>query len=222
MKKASSRRAGAVRGSPACGRGPRRRRSIVLGLLGGISAGKTTVAALFAGEGADVVSADAIVHRHLARRSLRERMAVRLGVALPAALPAFKAALARIIFASARARRKAERLLHPLVDAEIRRRLRRAGGARLIVLDVPLLLETRMSRYCDALAFVSAPAAARAARAAKARGWTARELRARERCQAPLRRKRAASRWRIDNGRGLAATRRQVARIWHELRELDE
>lgn len=222
MNTAYTRRAGQVRGSMAGGRGPQRPRGFVLGLLGGISAGKTTVAALFADKGADVLSADAIVHRHLARRALRARLARRLGVALPAALPDFKAALARIIFASVRARRKAERVLHPLVDAEIRRRLRRARGARLIVFDVPLLLETRMSRYCDALAFVHAPAAARAARAAKARGWTARELRVREQCQAPLPRKRAASRWRIDNGRGLDATRRQVARIWHELRELDD
>ena len=220
MKKASSGRTGAAFGPPAPRRSSGRR--FVLGLLGGISAGKTTVAALFADHGAEAVSADAIVHRHLARRAVRAQLAQRLGVALPAALPAFKAALARIIFASAQARRKAERVLHPLVDAEIRRRLRRPGGAPLIVLDVSLLRETRMSRYCHALAFVDAPAAARAARAAKARGWTARELRARERCQAPLSRKRAASRWRIDNGRGLAATRRQVARIWHELLELDE
>ncbi len=189
----------------------------VIGLVGGIGAGKTTVARLFAALGAEVVSADAIVHRHLARAAVRARIRAALGVALPGEVPEFKAALARVIFSVAAARRAAERVLHPLVEAEIARRVRRAGKGAVIVLDVPLLLEARMQRHCDALAFVHAPAAVRLARAGEARGWSAAQLRARERCQAPLRRKRASSRWRIDNGRGIAATRRQVVKIWREL-----
>jgi dephospho-CoA kinase len=125
--------------------------------------------------------------------------------------------LARLIFGAARARRTVERVLHPLVDTEILRRLRRVGGSAVVVLDVPLLLEARMQRACDALAFVHAPAAIRAARATKARGWSVAEFRARERCQDSLARKRALSHWRIENGRDRAATRRQVAKIWHEL-----
>lgn len=189
----------------------------VVGLLGGIGAGKSTVAGLFAALGAEVVSADAIVHRHLARAAVRARIRAALGIALPADVPGFKAALARVIFSVAAARRAVERVLHPLVEAAIARHVRRAGKGAVIVLDVPLLLEARMQRRCDALAFVHAPAAVRVARAAEARGWNAAELRARERCQAPLRRKRTLSRWRIDNGRSIAATRRQVAKIWREL-----
>jgi dephospho-CoA kinase len=196
---------------------PPRRRAAVLGLVGGIGAGKTTVAALFADLGARVLCADAIVHRELARRSVRARIAAALGAALPLEAAGFKSALAALIFTRPRARRAVERILHPLVKDRIRRALGDGPRRGVVVLDVPLLVEARMDACCDALAFVHAPAAVRAARAAKSRGWSPGELRARERCQAPLAEKRARCGFRIDNGRGRAATRRQVKAIWQEL-----
>jgi dephospho-CoA kinase len=123
--------------------------------------------------------------------------------------------VAGIVFGSLAARRRVERVLHPLVERAIRRRIR-ASRRRVVVLDVPLLIEAGMREYCHRLVFVEAPRRERRARTA-ARGWTAREFAARERAQLSLAAKRAASDAIIDNGKGLAHTRAQVLGIWHDI-----
>ena len=192
-----------------------RRRTI--GLLGGIGSGKTTVGGLFQDLGADLVSADEIVHRLLRQEGVRKRLAAALGCPLPRGDRALRRFLAERIFRAAEDRRRVEGVLHPLVDREIRRRLARRATAPAVVLDVPLLLEAGMTHYCDTLVFVQAPGTVRLSRVEEARGWKPAEVRAREHAQASLAAKRAASDWLIDNGDGLDATRAQVAELWESL-----
>jgi dephospho-CoA kinase len=191
----------------------------VIGLLGGIGAGKTTVAELFGELGAEVVCADAIVHRLLQERRVRARLSRALASELPADDTALRRALAGRIFGCAEDRRRVEAVLHPLVDREIRRRLgqRRTGGPAAVVLDVPLLLEADMAGYCDTLVFIAAPRRERFARVRRSRNWSAAQAHARERVQRGLREKRKVSDWIIDNGKSLARTRGQVRRIWESL-----
>jgi dephospho-CoA kinase len=128
--------------------------------------GKSPVAAAFRRRHIPVFDADAAVHRLQARG----------GRALPAIARAFpgtvrggmldRAALRQIVLSDRAALKRLESIMHPLVRAEQRRFLARArgAGARLAVLDIPLLFETGGDKACDQVMVVSAPAAVQFAR----------------------------------------------------------
>lgn len=188
----------------------------VVGLLGGVGSGKSLVAGLLRARGARVIDADRLAHEALRAPAVRRAVRARWGDAvLDAKGRVDRAALGRRVFGDPRALRRLNGLIHPRVRARIRERLRRARrGGRPIVLDVPLLMESPLRRACAWLVFVDAPAAVRARRTARARGWSPREFARRERFQADVRRKRAAAHVRIDNGGTLRDTARQVALLY--------
>lgn len=166
----------------------------VLGLLGGIGAGKSHVARrLVALVSASVVDADREATGVLAACAADGRLAALLGpeVVGPGGAPD-RAAIARRVFDDERALRGLEALVHPLVIEHIEQRVReyRAGtGPALLVLDAPLLLERGLDPLCDVLWFVDVPDALRQERAA-GRGLSPSEIQRRERRQLPLARKR--------------------------------
>ena len=166
----------------------------VLGLLGGIGAGKSHVARRLAVlVGAAVVDADREATRALAVCAADGRLAALLGPesAGTDGTPD-RAAIARRVFDDDGALRGLEALVHPLVLEHIERRVhdhRGATGPALLVLDVPLLLERNLDALCDVLWFVEVPEALRQERAA-ARGLSPAEIRRRERRHVSLARKR--------------------------------
>jgi dephospho-CoA kinase len=84
-------------------------------------------------------------------------------------------ALRRAVLGDPAALRRLEAIVHPLVRAEQQRFLGRwrGRGARLVVLDIPLLFETRRrGREFDAVLVVSAPASVQRARVLARRGMT--------------------------------------------------
>jgi dephospho-CoA kinase len=138
----------------------------VLGLTGGIGMGKSTAAAAFRRSRIPVFDADATVHALQAPggRALRA-----IGAAFPGTVRADAAgravldrgALREQVLADPAALRRLEAIVHPLVRAEecaFVARARRAG-ARLAVLDIPLLLETGGDARVDLVVVVSAPRA---------------------------------------------------------------
>ena len=188
---------------------------IVLGLTGSIAMGKSTVAAMFREEGADVFDADAAVHR-LMRPG---------GAAFDPISKAFpgciekggidRRALGRAVFGSPGKLRQLEGIVHPLVGAARREWLRdrRIRGAPLAVMDVPLLLEDRPSRYCDAVAVVSAPRWHQRRRAMSRPGMTESKLRGILAGQLDDEIKRRRADFVIPTGKGLRTTRRHVRMI---------
>ena len=124
----------------------------VLGLTGGIACGKSHVAAELRALGVPVLDADAISRAVTAEG----------GEALPAIRQAFgdavfegdtlnRRALGDIVFASAPHRRALEAIIHPLVQRTMLERMDQAAeaGAKVVILDVPLLFETGMDALCD-------------------------------------------------------------------------
>jgi len=121
-----------------------------LGLTGGIGSGKSTVAGLLAGHGAAVIDADAISRQATAPG----------GAAITAIRQAFgpglitaEGALDRermraLAFGDATARLRLEQIIHPLVGQETQRQADAAtrAGARCIVYDIPLLVESKRWR----------------------------------------------------------------------------
>src|SRR5262245_50331946 len=194
-----------------------RRRSSIVGLLGGVGSGKSAVAALFKENGARVVDADRIAHGVLEDRGVRRTLASWWGPEVLRGGRVDRAVVARRAFGSAADRNRLNALVHPKIRRALRGEIlkgRRRGG--VLVVEAALLLETGSDGWCDVLVFVDAPAAVRRRRA-RSRGWTAEEWRRRERSQWPVARKRKRADYVIDNGGSRAAARKQVERILQEL-----
>jgi dephospho-CoA kinase len=179
-------------------------RAMVIGVVGGIGSGKSTVGRLIAelGEGI-VVDSDALAKRALERDDVRAQLVRWWGpeVLTPEG-QADRARIAAIVFEKPDERTRLEALVHPLVRqsrAELIARAR-AQGRSLAVIDAPLLLEAGIDKECDLVVFVDTPRERRLARVSATRGWTEAELSRREAAQWDLERKRGASDAVISNG----------------------
>lgn len=132
----------------------------VLGLTGPSGAGKSTVAYIFARRGWAVVDADKIARAVVASGSgcLKGLVgAFGSGILLPDG-GLDRKALARAAFSSAEDVRTLDRLTHPYIVAEIRKRLDELeeAGRTLMLLDAPALYESGADELCDGvLAVVS-------------------------------------------------------------------
>lgn len=192
---------------------------IVIGLTGSIGAGKTTVASQFARLGARVCAADAIVHALLAPGGrgvdtvARDFPMTREGSGIS------RDRLGKHVFADAAALAVLEAILHPLVQEEERRFVHRQRrlGARLVVLDIPLLFETKAQIRCDYTAVATAPAFIQRRRVMKRPGMTQERLSAILARQMPDRQKRRLTDFVIHTGLGRAYSFRQVHTIVRQL-----
>jgi dephospho-CoA kinase len=117
---------------------------LVVGLTGGIGSGKSTVSALLEERGAVIVDADRIAREVVAPGGPAYQPVVdRFGPGVVTADGAIdRPALAAVVFADPSARADLEAITHPVVGATMAERLTaQAGADRVVVLDVPLLVE---------------------------------------------------------------------------------
>jgi dephospho-CoA kinase len=130
----------------------------VVGLTGGMGAGKSTALALLERLGAAVLSTDAVVHDLYAGQQLREAVVARWGPDLAPGGVVDRNAIAERAFADEEDRAWLEGLLWPLVGERVAAWLRqvraeRAEGEaapRAAVVEAPLLFEAGMEKLCDA------------------------------------------------------------------------
>ncbi|MCC6951477.1 MAG: dephospho-CoA kinase [Phycisphaerales bacterium] len=186
---------------------------LVIGLAGGIGSGKSAVAGVFASRGYVVLDSDAQAKEALDRPAVRAELVKWWGsrILTPDGRVNRKA-LADVIFADPAERQRLEALVHPLVRAERASLIARASaaGAPGVIVDAPLLFEAGSDAECDLVIFVEAPEGQRLARVLQTRGWSADELRRREKAQIPLETKRARSDLVIVNDADLASLVHQV------------
>lgn len=190
---------------------------VVIGIVGGIAAGKSAVAERFALHGLWPVDADRIARATSDLPEVLAEVAAAFGPAAVAGGRLDRAALATRVFNDPAARARLEAILHPRIRATIRQELDAARAAgHSVLLDVPLLFENGLFALCDHVVFVDAPEPVRQARA-KTRGWADGELARREQAQLPLAEKRARAGFVVDNGGDRAAMAAQVAAILQQL-----
>ena len=139
----------------------------VWGLTGSIGMGKSTAARAFRRLGVPIFDADAAVHALQAKggRAVRPINSEFPGTERNGATD--REALRAAVLGQPEALRRLERIMHPLVREEQARFLGRwrGRGADLVVLDIPLLFETRKDlREIDSILVVSAPPAIQRAR----------------------------------------------------------
>jgi dephospho-CoA kinase len=200
---------------------------IVVGLVGGVASGKSEVSRQLQSHGAHVVHADAIGHEVLREPDVREALVIHFGNSILSAdaTEIDRSQLAKRVFGDDPAivseRRHLESIVHPRIRQRIADALdaaRRAPEIWLIVLDVPLLIESGWVESCQRVIMVEAQEAIRLSRAMD-RGWTESAFRERERSQTSLGAKRAAATDIIDNSGSMESLREQVVELVASMRQ---
>jgi dephospho-CoA kinase len=138
-------------------------------LTGGMGAGKSAAAAYLSERGYPVVDADALA-RAVVTPGSAGLAAVVAGFGqqvLDADGALDRAALGQLVFSDHSARQRLEAIVHPLIRAESARlsEAARLAGARALILDIPLLVETGQAQDFDLVVTVSAPEPVRLRRA---------------------------------------------------------
>jgi dephospho-CoA kinase len=196
---------------------------LLVGLTGGIGAGKSTVAGMLERRGALVVDADAVARSVVepgqpAFSAIVERFGEDV-VAPDGTLD--RPALAAKAFADDQSRRDLEAITHPAINAEFVRRMQGAPADAVVVLDVPLLVESQQAsaRGYQAVVVVEAPRELRLDRLEE-RGLERADAEARMAAQATDEERRAVATHLIENSGDLAALEAQVDRLWSDLESL--
>jgi dephospho-CoA kinase len=193
---------------PAAGRLP------VVGIVGGIGAGKSLVADALARRGGHLIPADQLGHEALRQEDVKRVVVERFGPAvLDEGGAVSRRRLGARVFGDEAERRALEAIVFPYIGRRVGEEIARAAGvagARFVVLDAAVMLEAGWAGACDRILFVDAPRDVRLARLRATRGWTEEELRRREAAQLPLEEKRRRADAVIDNAGTPAALEAQV------------
>jgi dephospho-CoA kinase len=183
---------------------------IVVGLTGSIAMGKSTVAAMFAAEGAPVFDSDAAVHAFYRSADAQAVEAAFPGVFVGAAIDRDR--LAQRVMGDRAALARLEGIVHPMVAKARLAFLSRAAaqGRRLVVADVPLLFESGGEKSVAVIVVVSASEIVQKTRALARQGMTSERFAAIIARQTPDSEKRRRAHAIIDTNGALEATRAQV------------
>lgn len=192
---------------------------VLIGLTGGIGAGKSTIASRFAELGAHVVDADVMARRAVeAGTPALAAIAARFGNDVLCADGSLnRAALGQIVFNDSHARKDLEAIVHPavhaLTSAEFQRIQTQEPNA-VIIYDVPLLVEAQNSYDFDRVVVAHAPADVRINRLVALRGMSVEEAQRRVEAQASDEARLAVANDIIDTSGSLESTLLQVDALW--------
>ncbi len=189
----------------------------IIGLLGGIGSGKSTVAAAFTRRGGRLIVADTLGHEALRQPDIRDRIVQRWGRGvLDATGEVARRALGKIVFADGEERKALEGLTFPWIEWRCREEIAKADAdpeASFVVLDAAVMLEAGWNNVCSRLVYIDVPRGDRLARLAAQRGWDAKEVEAREAAQWPLADKAARADAVLDNSGPPEAMEGQVEEL---------
>ena len=196
---------------------------IVIGLTGSFGTGKSTVARMLKELGARVLDADTIAHDLIRPgRNCWRKIVHCFGLDILNKNQSInRDKLAKIVFKKRQDLRKLEEIIHPLVIREIAARLGKIENSRkneIVVIDAPLLIEAGLAKKVDTLIVVKLNRTGQIARALKQKGISRAQILKRIRSQLPLSKKIAIADYVIDNNRRKNDTRRQVKKIWEEIK----
>ncbi len=195
---------------------------ILVGLTGGIGAGKSTVSTMLAARGAVIVDGDVVARDLQSPGSpVLDRMAERFGAHIildDASLD--RAAVAKIVFNDKDALKDLNGIVHPAMQAEITRQIEAQRDTdRIVVLDFPLLGENPR-KDLRATIVVDIPVETAVERLVEQRGMSEDDARARISSQVSRDERNETATHIIDNSADLASLETQVGELWAELQTL--
>ncbi|MHB0913474.1 MAG: dephospho-CoA kinase [Armatimonadota bacterium] len=192
--------------------------AIVVGLTGGVATGKSTVAQMFSELGAQVVSADSIVHRMLGPGTDVYKAIVReFGEEILSDGRIDRRKLGETVFVDPAKRLRLEAITHPPVLHELREtaeKFRRTGRG-VLVLEIPLLFEAECEAMVDKIVVVVAEQETQISRLEYRYGINREEALLRIKAQMSLDEKVRRADWVVRAEGSLSDTKKEVDRVWH-------
>ena len=203
----------------------------VVGLIGKIGAGKTTVANLLLQHGAVVIDADALTHEALKDQRVQEQIRTRFGASVFTDNEIDRSHLAECVFGNQPEHKNAlkdlENIIHPRVRKSLEERLRmiaqgevdHRAGKTVVVLDVPLLVQGGLHNRCDRLIWLECEDSVRHRRLA-VRGLSSEQVAAREEAWSqgfPDDSSFFLAVSTVDTSVDIAYTRKEIEKLWEEL-----
>lgn len=191
-------------------------------MTGGIAAGKSTVCDRLRELGAHVESADDLA-RFVQRKgspvldAIRDRFGIGV-IDEDGGLD--RAALGRLVFEDADARRDLEAIVHPAIGVELKRRIADIYATdpnAIIVYDIPLLVETNRMDEFDSIIVLACDPDIRRQRLIELRGMSTDEADSRIAAQATEVERMQVADWIIDTGESVEDTMAQVDDVWADL-----
>lgn len=187
-----------------------------VGLTGGIGSGKSTVSAMLAELGALVIDSD-LLAREVVEPGTPGLEAVvrRFGASVLADSGALdRPALGALVFADAAGRTDLEQIIHPLVRRRAAEIEATAAPDRVVVHDIPLLVESGQADAFDVVVVVDVPTQLQLQRLVAERGMSEQEASARIAAQASRERRTGAADHVVDNTGSIGDLQDKVAALW--------
>ncbi len=198
---------------------------LIVGVTGGVGSGKTTVSRMFEQEGAYVIDADQIARELVKPKRTAWREIVRAfgKEVLEKEGSIDRRRLAEIAFLNSEKRDVLNKILHPRIKREMEKRARDIGRKdpeAVVILDVPLLVETGYHREMDRVVVVTSTEKKQMERMKKRAGMSEEETRRIISSQMRIEEKVKVADFVIRNEGSLETTRREVREIFHALRRI--
>lgn len=192
----------------------------IIGILGGICSGKSTVAAEFAKVNCKVIDADKIAHELLEKKDVKEKI-VQLfgGLILDSKGRIDHKKLASKLFSDAYKLSSLNSIIHPIVlkrAEELIKQYNRQSQVKAIILDMPLLVEVGWAKRCDSIIFVYCEEKIRLERAKKM-GIEEKEIKIRGNFQISLDNKVSLADNIINNNSDFPVLVRQIEKIFSKI-----
>jgi dephospho-CoA kinase len=205
---------------------PLRNVMLLVGLTGNIGSGKSTVAQLLSERGATIIDADVLARRAVEPETSAYRaIAERWGTSILAPDGSIdRGALRRVVFSEPQQLEQLNRIVHPAVERMRVMLVEQAGqrSDRVVVCDIPLLFEKKMTGKFDRIVLVDAPRPVRLDRLVRERGLRETEAMDMIVAQMPAELKRARADFVIDNDDTLTSLDHKVSEVWSVLQQAAE
>ncbi len=201
-------------------------RLLTVGLTGGIGSGKSTVAKILEDLGATVIHADAVGHEvYLPQTEGWQRVTAAFGRDIVKPDQTIdRQKLGTIVFRDPEALKRLNSIVHPLIFAEVQRRigsLRAAGVTKPIIVEAAVLIEANWLPLVDEVWLVVAGKEAVVDRLSRQRGLTRDEVARRLDAQLTDAQRRKAAQVVIENRGSLEELRGQVESVWQRVTAAD-
>tara|TARA_B100001029_G_C15060909_1_gene458390 strand:- start:1542 stop:2105 length:564 start_codon:yes stop_codon:yes gene_type:complete len=125
---------------------------IKVGITGSIASGKTTVARMFAGKKYPLFDADNEVRRIYKKNVFKEKIRKKFGLKNKKNI---KGKIQKVIFKNKKNLQKLEKIIHPLVRKELKNFIKKNKKKKVLIFEIPLLIESRLMRNFNKIIFVN-------------------------------------------------------------------
>ena len=186
----------------------------VIGLVGGIGSGKSSVANMFADSGCKIIGSDEAAHAALLDAEIKAQIIAVFGMSIVNEQNNIdRGRLGSVVFSDVQKLTRLNAIVHPYVARyrdQCMEKYRHEGHLAAVVLDSPLLIESGLHAQCDAVVYVHCGDQLRFSRVQKNRGWTLDDWKKRESAQCPLDKKLEISHYVVSNEADRPHTAAQV------------